>query len=300
MPAPSSRRSAPSRYSRCSNRSPPPLRRWRPAAASSLSWRRPTPSSIRIPPSCGASLQNLLSNALRYGQVEGRPARVLLGRRRIGEELRIEVRGQRAGHRSRQADDHLRRVRAPASRGRRATRGAGLGLGLAIVDRIARMLEAAGTHFLGISTRLDLLGAGAEGRGCRGLAIHRAGAAAPPACRGRECACIDNEARGARGDGGTARRLGGLISAILPQTAVLYTEEGAENAMDLMALGGGACMSKMASTSHCGKVFRPLEQRRYVCATTQAHECRILAVQAIRMAPKAHALYASSPPVNRK
>src|SRR5207237_9295366 len=42
-------------------------------------------------------LQNLLSNALRYGRAEGRPARVLLGCRRVGEELRIEVKDNGPG-----------------------------------------------------------------------------------------------------------------------------------------------------------------------------------------------------------
>jgi DNA-binding NarL/FixJ family response regulator len=64
----------------------------------------------------------------------------------------------------------------------------------------------------------------------------------------------------------------GLISAILPKTAVLYTEEGAENAMDLMALGGGACMSKKCTDIALREgISAVLEQRRYVCATTQAH-----------------------------
>lgn len=63
-----------------------------------------------------------------------------------------------------------------------------------------------------------------------------------------------------------------LISKILPKTAVLYTEEGAENAMDLMAFGGGACMSKKCSdTALRDGISAVLQQRRYVCATTQAH-----------------------------
>ncbi len=63
-----------------------------------------------------------------------------------------------------------------------------------------------------------------------------------------------------------------LISTILPKTAVLYTEEGAENAMDLMALGGGACMSKKCNDIALREgISAVLQQRRYVCATTQAH-----------------------------
>jgi CheY-like chemotaxis protein len=86
-------------------------------------------------------LQNLLSNALRYGQVEGRPARVLLGCRRVGGSLRIEVRDNGPGIApDKQAiifDEFVRLQ--PEDEGRREERG--LGLGLAIVDRIARMLD---------------------------------------------------------------------------------------------------------------------------------------------------------------
>jgi Na+/proline symporter/signal transduction histidine kinase len=86
-------------------------------------------------------LQNLLSNALRYGRAEGRPARVLLGCRRIGEELRIEVKDNGPGIASdKQAvifEEFVRlQVDDDAAREER-----GLGLGLAIVDRIARMLD---------------------------------------------------------------------------------------------------------------------------------------------------------------
>lgn len=91
-------------------------------------------------------LQNLLSNALRYGRVEGRPSRVLLGCRRIAgaggaEELRIEVKDNGPGI---AADkqiiifDEFVRLQ-PEDEAPREERG--LGLGLAIVDRIARMLD---------------------------------------------------------------------------------------------------------------------------------------------------------------
>jgi len=91
-------------------------------------------------------LQNLLSNALRYGKVEGRPARVLLGCRRTssgegGDALRIEVRDNGPGIApAKQAvifDEFVRLQ--PEDDGPREERG--LGLGLAIVDRIARMLD---------------------------------------------------------------------------------------------------------------------------------------------------------------
>ena len=91
-------------------------------------------------------LQNLLSNALRYGRVEGRRPRVLLGCRRVaggggGQELRIEVKDNGPGI---AADkqviifDEFVRLQ-PEDEAPREERG--LGLGLAIVDRIARMLD---------------------------------------------------------------------------------------------------------------------------------------------------------------
>ncbi len=86
-------------------------------------------------------LQNLLSNALRYGRSEGRPARVLLGCRRAGDALRIEVRDNGPGIAAdKQAvifDEFVRLQ--PEDEGPREERG--LGLGLAIVERIARMLD---------------------------------------------------------------------------------------------------------------------------------------------------------------
>jgi Na+/proline symporter/signal transduction histidine kinase/CheY-like chemotaxis protein len=86
-------------------------------------------------------LQNLLSNALRYGRTEGRPARVLLGCRRLGEALRIEVKDNGPGIASdKQAVifDEFVRLQAEDDPPREER---GLGLGLAIVDRIARMLD---------------------------------------------------------------------------------------------------------------------------------------------------------------
>lgn len=86
-------------------------------------------------------LQNLLSNALRYGGAEGRPQRVLLGCRREGEFLRLEVKDNGPGIAAdKQAIifDEFVRLQPEDDRPREER---GLGLGLAIVDRIARMLE---------------------------------------------------------------------------------------------------------------------------------------------------------------
>ena len=78
-------------------------------------------------------LQNFLANAVRYT----RRGRVLLGVRRQGDDLRIEVHDTGPGiDADTQASlfDEFRRGRGAA--------GQGLGLGLAIADRMARLLEA--------------------------------------------------------------------------------------------------------------------------------------------------------------
>ncbi len=141
-------------------------------------------------------LQNLLSNALRYGQVEGRPARVLLGCRRDGDALRIEVKdngpGIAADKQSVIFDEFVRLQ--PEDNQPREERG--LGLGLAIVDRIARML--------GLPVRL----ASAPGQGSTfsvtvpTVAAVVSANVVPPAPQpvaladpGSFVICIDNEAR---------------------------------------------------------------------------------------------------------
>ncbi|WP_119302706.1 NahK/ErcS family hybrid sensor histidine kinase/response regulator [Dongia deserti] len=82
-------------------------------------------------------LQNFLSNAIRYSHQPGKRARVLLGCRR-GPELRISVFDNGPGIAPEQQQMVFReftRLRAPTRDNER-----GLGLGLAIVDRIARVL----------------------------------------------------------------------------------------------------------------------------------------------------------------
>jgi PAS domain S-box-containing protein len=86
-------------------------------------------------------LQNFLSNALRYGGGTDRKPRVLLGCRRAGDAVRIEVWDNGPGippeQHGRVFDEFVRL--APAAGAREADRG--LGLGLAIVQRIARTLD---------------------------------------------------------------------------------------------------------------------------------------------------------------
>jgi signal transduction histidine kinase/CheY-like chemotaxis protein len=139
-------------------------------------------------------LQNLLSNALRYGRVEGRPHRVLLGCRREGGSLRIEVKDNGPGIptdkqqiifeefvRLQPEDDRLGAER-------------GLGLGLAIVERIARMLDlpvrlasapGLGSTFSVLVPEVPAVAAASEAS----TPLPR-----PPAESERFVLCIDNEA----------------------------------------------------------------------------------------------------------
>ena len=154
-------------------------------------------------------LQNLLSNALRYGGAEGRPQRVLLGCRREGEFLRLEVKDNGPGIAADKQTDHLRRVRAPAAGGRPAARGARAGTWPRDRRPHRAHARAAGAHLLGAGRRLDLLGAGAARRGGRRPPGGRPGAAAPAAGRVRELRALHRQrGAGARGDGGAARWLG--------------------------------------------------------------------------------------------
>ncbi len=79
-------------------------------------------------------LQNFLTNALRYTA----RGRVLLGVRRLDDELRIEVWDQGPGIPAEQHAEIFEEFRRLDSGGDLRSRGAGLGL--AIVDRIARLL----------------------------------------------------------------------------------------------------------------------------------------------------------------
>ena len=83
-------------------------------------------------------LQNFLSNAIRYSHRPGQRARVLIGCRRVGAELTIAVLDNGPGIAPEQQElvfQEFTRLRATPRDGER-----GLGLGLAIVDRIARVL----------------------------------------------------------------------------------------------------------------------------------------------------------------
>ncbi|MCW2249344.1 PAS domain S-box-containing protein [Azospirillum fermentarium] len=95
-------------------------------------------------------VQNFLSNALRYtrGDAGGR-ARVLVGCRRAGDGVRIEVWDTGPGiPPDKQAEifQEFRRLDTPGPNGR----DRGMGLGLAIVDRVARMLD----HPIAVQSRV--------------------------------------------------------------------------------------------------------------------------------------------------
>jgi Na+/proline symporter/signal transduction histidine kinase len=90
-------------------------------------------------------LQNFVSNALRYTSKGG----VLLGARRIGEEVRIEVWDSGPGIAAEQRArifDEFQRLEQPSPWGEK-----GLGLGLSICDRLAGILG----HRLGLHSQVD-------------------------------------------------------------------------------------------------------------------------------------------------
>ncbi len=133
-------------------------------------------------------LQNYLSNALRYTESGG----VLLGCRRAGRGLRIEVWDSGPGiapERQQEIFEEFRRLRSVDAGGER-----GLGLGLAIAERSARLLG----HAIGLRST--------PGRGSvfwvrvplGNAAAVRAPAATvdstEPAFSGARVLCIDNEA----------------------------------------------------------------------------------------------------------
>lgn len=136
-------------------------------------------------------LQNFLSNAIRYTP----RGRVLLGVRRRGDHLRIEVHDQGPGiPESLQAEifEEFRRLNDGVANDR------GAGLGLAIVERIGRVLG----HRIGLRSRL--------GHGSvfwvelpRGAAGAAAAEPAPPTAdvddgsplRGRHVWCVDDDPR---------------------------------------------------------------------------------------------------------
>lgn len=99
----------------------------------SRAWVRTDPALLR------RVLQNYLSNAIRYGRGDGLRPRVVIGCRRRGGQLHIEVRDSGPGIASEQHGaiyQEFIRLTPGSDSGDR-----GLGLGLAIVDRIARMLD---------------------------------------------------------------------------------------------------------------------------------------------------------------
>jgi CheY-like chemotaxis protein/anti-sigma regulatory factor (Ser/Thr protein kinase) len=137
-------------------------------------------------------LQNFLSNAIRYGHQSGRPARVLLGCRRGPNGLRIIVADNGPGIAAEHRQTVFREFTRLRSVGRDGERG--LGLGLAIVDRIARVLD----HRIALESNPARCGlfhrraAGADQRGAPAVV-------AAPTAKSRRFArapfvvCIDDE-----------------------------------------------------------------------------------------------------------
>ncbi|MBS0584267.1 MAG: PAS-domain containing protein [Proteobacteria bacterium] len=140
-------------------------------------WVRSDPQLLR------RVLQNFLSNALRHAA----RGRVLLGCRRCGDELRIDVIDTGQG-----VPEHERELIFEEFRRGSGASGQGLGLGLAIAERIARLLA----HPLSLRSW--------PGRGCAfSVRLPRAGAQAVaaaepapqsvPALRPATALLVDNE-----------------------------------------------------------------------------------------------------------
>ncbi len=140
-------------------------------------------------------LQNFVANAIRYSRLEHPRRRVLIGCRRSGNSVRIEVCDNGPGippdKREVIFQEFARLDNQQADAGER-----GLGLGLAIVERIARMLDSP------VTLRSDI------GRGSIfAITVPRAAAEAPPqptaappphmaaaSLAGCFVLCVDNEA----------------------------------------------------------------------------------------------------------
>ena len=139
--------------------------RWSPnSAACGCAWCRPRCAVRSDPQLLRRVLQNFLSNALRYTSEGG----VLLGARRAGGEVRIEVWDTGPGIAAGAARAHLRRIPAPGAPSPWGEKG--LGLGLSICDRLAAIL----------GHRLDL-----HSRVGHGSCFCRRGAAQRQRCRVR-------------------------------------------------------------------------------------------------------------------
>ena len=103
-------------------------------------------------------LQNLISNAIKYTP----KGRVLVGCRRRSNRLRIDICDTGLGIPASQKKSVFREFHR-LNEGAKVARG--LGLGLSIVERIARVLNHKVDSALGIGRRLALLGRGSGGRG---------------------------------------------------------------------------------------------------------------------------------------
>jgi len=135
-------------------------------------------------------VQNLVSNAVKYT----RRGRILVGVRRRGEEAELQVIDTGIGI----APDKLNTVFREFTRLEEGAREAqGLGLGLSIVDRIARVLrlEIRISSDLGRGTRFSVLLPVKQAQEMPKPAARRAPRRASATATGLAVACIDNDAR---------------------------------------------------------------------------------------------------------
>ncbi|HMM63651.1 MAG TPA: PAS domain-containing hybrid sensor histidine kinase/response regulator, partial [Mesorhizobium sp.] len=135
-------------------------------------------------------VQNLVSNAVKYT----RRGRILVGVRRRGEDAELQVIDTGIGI----APDKLNTVFREFTRLEEGAREAqGLGLGLSIVDRIARVLrlEIRISSDLGRGTRFSVLLPVKQAQEMPKPAARRAPRRASATATGLAVACIDNDAR---------------------------------------------------------------------------------------------------------
>jgi signal transduction histidine kinase/ActR/RegA family two-component response regulator len=196
---------------------------------------------------------NLVSNAVRYTRDGG----VLLGCRRRGQVLHIVVADTGIGIPAEELPEIFREFyRGPAVAEHRADGGAGLGLGLAIVERLARLLD----HRLDVRSRL--------GQGtCFTLELPRvaapAGPAPPPAdtgavrLEGRRVLVIDDDAavREAMRLQLAAWGITAWLAADAAQALAIVARDGSPDAVlaDLRLAGGASGIeAAQAVRAACG------------------------------------------------
>jgi CheY-like chemotaxis protein len=149
-------------------------------------------------------LLNLVSNAVRYTSAGG----IVVGCRHVGAALRIDVCDSGIGiaaDQQRSIFSEFYQVAAPEQSSK-----VGLGLGLAIVERLCAVLEhpISVTSTPGKGSRFSIMVPRVAARAGATAAIAAPGAAAPDRLRGKLIVVIDDDALALEGTGGLLRSWG--------------------------------------------------------------------------------------------